>query len=67
MKLSEIVTLGILIAFLLVAGPWCFIWAINQLLLSAFPLATTIEFTFWNWVAAMIIGGLSILPSTRRS
>ena len=62
-----------LIAFVLLAGPWCFIWAVNTLIVSAMASAPAgayvpqIAFGVWTWLAAAIVGGFAILPTLRRS
>lgn len=61
------------ICFILLIGPWLFIWGINTLIASAMASAPVgayvpqIAFGFWTWLAAAIIGGFSILPMVRRS
>ena len=64
------------VCFILLAGPWCFIWALNAMLIGTGLIPSIaglsaangpILFTFWNWLAAVILGGLAILPSVRRS
>lgn len=60
------------ICFLLLVGPWCFIWAVNTLIAASMVGAAAgafvpqIAFGFWTWLAAAIVGGLAILPSVRR-
>jgi hypothetical protein len=66
-NLLKIIIVGVFISFLLIAGPWCVIWAINQLMISAIPNAIPITFNFWNWLAAVILGGVAILPGSRRN
>jgi len=61
------------IVLLLLAGPWLFIWAINTLISSAMAGAAAgsfvpqISFGFWTWLAAVILGGFTILGRVRRS
>lgn len=53
--------LGItLVIIMLVLGPWIFIWAINTLAHTGGAIAFTVPFTFWTWLAALLIGGRSI-------
>lgn len=52
--------------FLLTVGPWCFIWAINTLISAGGITTFAIPFTLKTWLAAVIIGGLSVLPGIRR-
>jgi hypothetical protein len=40
-----------LVIFLIVTGPLLIIWALNQL------FAFTIAYTFWNWLATLILFG----------
>jgi len=74
--MSNLIKLILIIAFIcfvLLAGPWCFIWAVNTLIASAMAGAPAgafvpqIAFGFWTWLAAAIVGGLAILPTVRRS
>lgn len=53
------------LALLLMMGPWLFIWGINTLAAAA-GAAWTIPFTFWTWLAALVLGGISWIPSSRR-
>jgi hypothetical protein len=39
-----------LVVLLVIVGPWLTIWALNTL----FP-ALAIEFTFWTWLAVVLI------------
>ena len=61
------------VCFMLLIGPWLFIWAINTLISAAMASAPAgsfvpqIVFGFWTWLAAAIVGGFAILPSVRRS
>jgi hypothetical protein len=54
------------VALLLAAGPWCLIWAINTLVAAGGVTTFIIPFDFWTWLAALLLGGLSIIPNTRR-
>ena len=65
-NLVAIVFIALVVCFLLLAGPWCFIWAINTLVAAGGVTTFLIPFNFWNWLAALILGGLAILPSVRR-
>ena len=55
------------VCFVLLAGPWCFIWGVNTLVAAGGATNFFIPFTFWTWLAAAVCGGLAILPSVRRS
>ena len=72
-NLFGILFYGIIVGLVLLAGPWCFIWAINTLIASSMSAAPAgayvpqIVFGFWTWTAAAVIGGFSILPTLRRS
>jgi hypothetical protein len=48
------------------AGPWCLIWAINTLVAAGGVTTFAIPFDFWTWLAALLLGGLSIIPKSRR-
>ena len=74
--MSEIVKLVLIIAFicfLLLIGPWLFIWGINTLIAASMvgapagAFVPNIAFGFWTWLAAVFVGGLSIIPHVRRS
>jgi hypothetical protein len=54
------------ICFLLLIGPWCFIWAINTLAVAGGATSFYIPFTFWTWLAAIVLGGMSVIPRVRR-
>lgn len=56
----------IFVIFMVTIGPWCFIWAINELVVAGGVTTFAIPFTFWTWLAALILGGLSIIPMFRR-
>ena len=68
----KLVLIVLFICFLLLAGPWCFIWGINTMIAASMAGAPAgafvpqIAFNFWTWVAACLVGGLSILPAVRR-
>lgn len=73
--LKVILIFGFFVAAL-IFGPWCFIWACNTLIINsglvpalvgASAVDGPIIFTFWTWLAAVIIGGLSIIPRFSRS
>jgi len=51
---------------MLMLGPWLLIWAINMLVHAGGCMTFTIPFTFWTWLSAMIIGGMSVLPKMRK-
>lgn len=69
----QLIFLLLFVCFLLVAGPWIFIWSINTLISSAMAMAPAetfvpqIAFGFWTWLAAVFVGGLAIIPSSLRS
>jgi hypothetical protein len=69
----KLIFIAVIVAALLLVGPWCFIWAINTLIASAMSAAPAgayvpqIVFGFWTWLAAAITGGFAILPTLRRS
>lgn len=50
----------------LTLGPWCFIWAINTLVAAGGVTTFVIPFDFWTWLAAVILGGLQLIPRIRR-
>ena len=54
------------VTFMIIAGPWCMIWAINTLVAAGGVTTFVIEFTFRTWLAALLLGGLAIIPKTRR-
>jgi hypothetical protein len=73
--MSSIIKLALvvlMVCFLLLAGPRCFIWGINTLIAASMVGAAAgafvpqIAFGFWTWVAACLVGGLAILPAVRR-
>jgi hypothetical protein len=70
--LIKLVLIVLLICFLLLIGPWLFIWGINTLIAAAMigapagAFVPQIAFGFWTWLAAVFVGGLAILPSVRR-
>jgi hypothetical protein len=51
---------------MIMAGPWCMIWAINTLVAAGGVTTFVIEFNFWTWLAALLLGGLAIIPKIRR-
>lgn len=68
--MSNLVKLLFVLAFILfclIAGPWCLIWAVNTLVAAGGVATFAIPFTFWTWLAAVIVGGFTVLPSVRRS
>jgi len=61
------IVLGVIfIIFMVTIGPWSVIWAINELVAAGGVTTFAIPFTFWTWLAALILGGLSIIPMFRR-
>ena len=72
-NLVKLIFAGLFIAFLLLVGPWCFIWGVNTLIAASMVGAPVgafipqIAFSFWTWLAAVVCGGLAVLPHTRRS
>lgn len=77
--MSSLIKIILSIAFvilLLIAGPWCMIWAVNTLiinsglvpaLIGASAVDGPIVFTFWTWLAAVVLGGFSIIARFRHS
>lgn len=65
--LIKVVLIGLFIGFVLLAGPWIFIWAVNTLVTAGGVTSFHIPFTFWTWLAAACIGGFAILPTARKS
>jgi hypothetical protein len=60
----------LLVAVFLTAGPFVFIWAVNTLAHASGSVALigfNIPFTFKTWLAALVVGGLAVLPAARRS
>ena len=64
--LFKLLFVGLFAAFLILVGPWCFLWAINVLVQAGGIVGFVIPFTFKTWLAALIVGGLSIIPRVRR-
>lgn len=61
------IVFGILfIIVLLSIGPWLLLWAINTLVAAGGVTGFYIPFTFWTWLAAVLLGGFSIIPKVRR-
>jgi hypothetical protein len=48
---KTILLIGFMV-LLIIAGPWLAIWALNTL----FPVLA-IEFTFWTWLAVILLHG----------
>ena len=71
--LVKLILIVALICFMLLIGPWLFIWGINTLIAASMvgaPAAAfvpNIAFGFWTWLAAVFVGGLAIIPHFRRS
>lgn len=75
-SLVRLILAILIICFLLLIGPWLFIWAINTLIIAtglvpALPIGSSaigapIAFSFWTWLAAVLVGGFSIIPRYRR-
>ena len=58
---------GILFIIVILAiGPWLFLWAVNTLVAAGGVTGFYIPFTFWTWLAAVLLGGFSIIPKARR-
>jgi hypothetical protein len=55
-----VVALAVLIVALVVLGPFIVIWAWNTLFGAAF----LIDYTFWTWVAVIILGAF-ISPNVK--
>ena len=53
MKAVGVLSLVLIVIALIIVGPLLTIWALNTL----FP-ALAIPFTFWTWLAVVILGGL---------
>lgn len=53
MKAFGVLFLVVLVIALIIVGPLLTIWALNTL----FP-ALAIPFTFWTWLAVVILGGV---------
>ena len=53
MKGIEVFVFVLLAVFLIIAGPLVTIWSLNTL----FPILS-IPYTFWTWLAALIIGAI---------
>ena len=53
MKVFGVLFLVVLVIALIIVGPLLTIWALNTL----FP-ALAIPFTFWTWLAVVILGGV---------
>lgn len=68
-NLLKLIVVLFIVGLVLIAGPWCLIWAVNTIALEAgwIVAAKVIPFTFWTWLAAVLLGGLAIIPSSRRS
>ena len=65
-NLLKLFFFAVAICLTLLAGPWCFIWAINTLVAAGGVTTFFIPFTFWTWLAACLVGGLAIIPRVRR-
>ena len=66
MNLIKVFGIMCMIALVAMAGPWCLIWAVNTLVAAGGVTSFFIPFDFWTWLAALLLGGLSIIPKTRR-
>jgi hypothetical protein len=66
-NLIKLVIIGVIIAIVLLAGPWCLIWAVNTLVAAGGVANFYIPFTFWTWLSAIVLGGFAVLPGSRRS
>lgn len=72
-NLLKLILIVAFVIFCLIIGPWCMIWGINTLIADAMVGAAVgtfipqITFGFWTWLAAVVVGGLSIIPRIRRS
>lgn len=68
----KILVIGVIVAALLLIGPWVFIWALNTLIAAAMVGAPagafipTISFGFWTWLAAAVLGGFGIFTYARK-
>ena len=54
------------IIVILTIGPWLFLWAVNTLAAAGGAVGFYIPFTFWTWLAAVLLSGFSIIPKVRR-
>ena len=52
MKTAEVIAILVIAVFFVIIGPFIAIWSLNTL----FP-ALAIPYTFWTWLAALILGG----------
>lgn len=66
MNLIKIIGVLCMLLIALMIGPWCLIWAVNTLVAAGGVTTFFIPFDFWTWLAALLLGGLSIVPKTRR-
>lgn len=72
-KLLAVVGGIALIVFILIIGPWLFIWGVNTLIADAMIGAAAgtfvpqITFGFWTWLAAAILNGFAIGLFRKRS
>jgi hypothetical protein len=66
MNLIKLVFWLAFVLLMVMAGPWCLIWAINTLVAAGGVTTFFIPFDFYTWLAALLLGGLSIIPKTRR-
>lgn len=70
--LFKLILIVVFICFVLLIGPWLFIWGINTLIAASMAGAPAgafvpqIAFGFWTWLAAVFVGGLAMIPSVRR-
>lgn len=68
----KLIFLVLFICFILLLGPWLFIWGINTLVAASMVGAPAgafvpqIAFGFWTWLAAVFVGGMAIIPHARR-
>lgn len=58
MDLLKVVGWVVLIAILLMVGPWLLIWSVNTLAAAGGATTFVIPFTFWTWLAALLFAGL---------
>ena len=52
--MSDFLKIGLVLALiaLVILGPWTVVWSLNTL----FP-ALNIPYTFWTWLAVLVLGG----------
>jgi hypothetical protein len=70
-SLVKIILVVVVVAVLLMIGPWLAIWSINTLMAAAMVGAPAgafvphIAFGFWTWLAAALLFGLGIFATRK--